>query len=353
MMTEINKTVYKTDSKGKVRVLTISTSQGNLTQESGLLGGKLVARTSLSKSKNVGRSNETTPQEQAILEAESKLKKKLDEGYFNTIKEAQERVVILPMLAKSFESEKDKIDWANVFVQPKLDGMRCLDMPKGKISRKNKPILTVDHIEVIRPKKRDFIVDGELYAHGFSFQENMKLIKKYREGETENVKFHVYDVLMPSMEFSDRYALLKAIVLNSKNLELVPTFKVTSMEEVQKYHSQFIEEGYEGTMIRWGDEGYKVNGRSSNLLKYKDFQDIACLVVDVVPSDKNPEQGVVHCRFGNSTFGCGMKFSHEERKEILTNKNKYIGMVAEIRFFEWTDDKIPRFPVCVGFRLDK
>ena len=48
-----------------------------------------------------------------------------------------------------------------------------------------------------------------------------------------------------------------------------------------------------------------------------------------------------------------MKFSHKEREEMLTNKSDYIGMIAEIRFFEYTDDGIPRFPVCYGFRLDK
>ena len=49
----------------------------------------------------------------------------------------------------------------------------------------------------------------------------------------------------------------------------------------------------------------------------------------------------------------GMKFSHAEREEILINKENYIGKTAEIRFFEYTEDGIPRFPVAVGIRLDK
>ena len=48
-----------------------------------------------------------------------------------------------------------------------------------------------------------------------------------------------------------------------------------------------------------------------------------------------------------------MKFSFEEREEILTNKTNYLGKTAEIRFFEYTDEGLPRFPVCVGLRLDK
>jgi ATP-dependent DNA ligase len=115
-------------------------------------------------------------------------------------------------------------------------------------------------------------------------------------------------------------------------------------------------------MVRHSEEGYAVNKRSSQLLKYKDFLDEAYVVVDVVPSESRPEQGVVVCskpmeQAGDNVwvqiFNCGMKFSHAEREEILANKQNYIGKMAEIRFFEYTDGGIPRFPVCVGFRLDK
>ena len=99
----------------------------------------------------------------------------------------------MPMLAKPYRKEAHKIDWTDAFVQPKLDGMRCLDTVGGKLSRKNTPIDTMDHIVVVRPSGGTIAVDGELYAHGLSFQENMKLIKKLRP-ESKEVKLHVYDV---------------------------------------------------------------------------------------------------------------------------------------------------------------
>lgn len=350
-MGEINKVIYKKDSKGKIRFLHIYSYGGQVIQKSGLVGGQVVTHSSQAKPKNVGRSNETTTVEQARLEAEAKLKAKLDEGYFETVEEAENEEVILPMLAKSFDKEKKKIDWTNAYVQPKLDGMRCLDTPKGKISRKNKSIDTVDHIQIDREISGKTVVDGELYAHGLSFQENMKLIKKKRPG-TENVKFHVYDIIS-ELPFHKRLEYLETIVKCSENLELVPTYKVTTMSDVKEYHKAFIAKGYEGTMIRWGNEGYKINGRSSNLLKYKDFIDKTYEVVDIVPSDKNPEQGVIHCKLEDGrTFGCGMKFSHSERETMLIEKEDYIGQIAEIRFFEYSDDGIPRFPICCGFRLD-
>ena len=137
------------------------------------------------------------------------------------------------------------------------------------------------------------------------------------------------------------------------NIKLAETFEVNSKEELIEYHKKFMEEGYEGSIIRHSEEGYAVDKRSSSLLKFKDFQDIACTIIGVEPSEKRPKQGIFICEHEGNSFGCGMKFSHAEREEILINKENYIGKTAEIRFFEYTEDGIPRFPVAVGIRLDK
>jgi len=353
--------VYKKDSTGKIRVLHVYTKGADLIQKSGVVGGSLVEHRSTCTGKNIGKANETTPEEQAISEAVSKIETKRSTGYFDTIEEAEDGDVILPMLAKDYKKESKKVKFP-CYVQPKLDGMRALGNKMGNIySRKGKHIDTMEHIQ---EDLNDLItidfLDGELYAHGLSFQENMKLIKKYRKGETEKVVYHVYDMVLLNMSFDNRMTLLKSIleIADFACIELVPTYQVHSEADIKKYHSQFISEGYEGTIIRHSEEGYAVNKRSSQLLKYKDFIDETYKIINVVPSDKNPEQGVIHCecvdKSGNIiTFGCGMKFSHAEREEILKNKNRYIGQTGEIRFFEFTDDGVPRFPVCVGFRLDK
>ena len=56
------------------------------------------------------------------------------------------------------------------------------------------------------------------------------------------------------------------------------------------------------------------------------------------------------CTSEYGSFSCGMKFPHEAREEILRNKHMYIGQIAEVRFFEFTDGGLPRFPICYGFR---
>lgn len=349
--------IYKKDSSGKIRFLEIRNYENFVVQISGVVGtNSPVINKSACEAKNVGKSNATTPEEQALIEAQAKLTEKMRLGYFNSIEEAQEKGgkdFLLPMLAKDFKKELKKVKYP-CYVQPKLDGMRSLATEdEGFMSRTGKAIDTLGHI--VLADLEDSILDGELYAHGISFQENMKLIKKYREGETEQVKYHVYDMVIDA-PFHDRHIMLMALVerMENPNIEVVPTYLVTNQNQMKNHHAIFVSQGYEGTMIRHSEEGYAVNKRSSQLLKYKDFLDEVYTVNEVWPSEARPDQGVVECVTSEGiTFTCGMKFSHFDRKMILAMKEEYIGKKAEIRFFEYTDGGLPRFPVCVGFRLDK
>lgn len=351
----MEKRIYKKDSSGKIRFLEIRNYENFVVQISGVVGtNSPVINKSACEAKNIGKSNATTPEEQALIEAQAKLTEKMRLGYFNSIEEAQEKGgkdFLLPMLAKDYKKELKKVTYP-CYVQPKLDGMRSLGTEDdGFMSRTGKAIDTLGHI--VLADLDDAVLDGELYAHGISFQENMKLIKKYRKGETEQVKYHVYDMVMDA-PFIQRYEKVCELVADNPNIELVPTHIANNELEVAFFHAQFVSEGYEGTMVRHSDEGYAVNKRSSQLLKYKDFIDEVYTVNEVWPSESRPEQGVIECVTSKGvTFNCGMKFSHAEREDILRNKEEYIGLKAEIRFFEYTDGGIPRFPVCVGFRLDK
>lgn len=363
-MSGICRRIYKKDSSGKIRYLEISNEGHFVVQESGVVGtNSPVINRSVCEAKNVGKINATTPESQAIIEAQAKITEKMRLGYFTTIADAQEKGgkdFLLPMLAKDYKKELKKVTFP-CYVQPKLDGMRSLATEEGFMSRTGKMIETLGHIDL--SPFEDLILDGELYAHGSSFQENMRLIKKYRKGATERVKYNVYDIVMDA-PFSERTAVLENLrsSLNDDQIELVPTYRVNNEQEIKDYHIQFVSQGYEGTMIRHSDESYAVNKRSSQLLKYKDFIDATFKVVDIVPSESRPDQGVIVCskvieQAGENVwvqnFNCGMKFSHFERKMMLAMKHEYIGQTAEVRFFEYTEGGIPRFPVCVGFRLDK
>ena len=345
--------LYKKDSKGKIRSWEISTTGPELIEKYGLIDGKKAESRKFCKSKNKGRSNETTPEEQAVSEMQSKINKKLDEGYFVDLEEAKDNKVILPMLAKSWDKEKRKVKFP-CLAQPKLDGMRALWVDGKLISRKGKVIENMNHI-VEALQGIDEILDGELYVHGENFQTNMKYIKKYREGKSERIKFCVYDMVNENMFYEERKDSLNHILshLSSPYLEEVITLTCPSLEHLKTIHTNNIGFGYEGTMIRWGNEGYKIDGRSSHLLKYKDFIDVTAKIIDVIPQNARPTHGMFVCENEMGVFKATPKMSHEEREELLTNKEDWIDQTAEIRYFEESEDGLPRFPICVGVRLDK
>lgn len=367
--------LYKKDSKGKIRLSKLYTDRNILIQETGLLGGKMTKRPRVCHPKNVGKSSETTGAEQAQKELESKVNKMLTKGYFFTEQEARDSVVILPMLAKSYDSEERKIDWSNAFAQPKYDGMRALGVitkdSVSLISRDGKNILEtsrggVQHIIDSLTRFRDIsgfigIIDGELYAHGYTFEENMKFCKSVNENN-KLIKFVTYD-MVSDKGFIERYRdlsrkmdiLKDAKWYNLTYLEVAPIYIVYNHNTIETLYRSLVPE-YEGVMIRWGNSPYKMGGRSSNLLKYKKFIDIALPLKDVEPSSRAPEQGVpVFFWKGaeNNELRAGLRMSHEAREDLLTNKDKYIGKTCEIRFFEYGKSGVPRFPVMYGFRNDK
>ena len=73
--------------------------------------------------------------------------------------------MIKPMLA--YKVGKKDIDWsAKNFIQPKLDGVRCLFTAKGAFSRTGKQFMNVQHIETelksFFASNPNAILDGEL-----------------------------------------------------------------------------------------------------------------------------------------------------------------------------------------------
>lgn len=362
----IKKTLYKIDSLGKTRVLNYWNEGNFMCQSSGILGGTLVENIKAIHGKNIGRSNETTNVEQAILEIESKIREKINEGYFENLEDIKGEVKVLPMLAKDFKKIKpEKIAWNNAYGQVKFDGQRMMAIKKdGKVtlmSRGGKEILTLDHIkyQLENDLIPDGIYDGEAYCKELgSFQEQMKAIKKVGPN-TYLIRYHVYDVVLP-IPFAERYEHLKGIfslwLEDYTDIVLVETHKLRDINDLISFHRLNLSSGYEGSMIRISGKPYELDSRSDQLLKYKDFQDVQLTIKDVIPQESRPLLGqfIFHWPgakghpMGDNILGCGMKYSHEEREEFLTNKSKYIGKDVELRFFEYSEENIPRFPVAIS-----
>lgn len=324
-------------------------------------GKKQHLKDEVKQGKNVGKKNETTPYQQAVLEAEAEWRKQLErKGYGLTADASAEVRSASPMLAQPFEKVKD-IDWTTAFGQPKLDGFRMLALrtEDGLIlkSRENKPIATMQHIheQLMGAMEPGQTLDGELYCHDLTFQQIASAVKK-RSELSERIVYNVYDMLSEDT-FKRRFEALKGIVRGLPNVVDVQTIMVRTKDDLMVAQREFIDQGYEGAMLRHGRVGYEAGKRSKFLVKVKTFRDEEFTVVDAKEGrGTHAGMAIFLCETKEgATFEVTAPGTHDEKRAYWKNFKQYIGKLLTVKFFDYTtseDGKVPRFPVALRFRGD-
>ena len=359
--------VYKKTSTGKIqqwRAWVETTGDGFLLKvESGQTDGQ--------KTETVGRvinegKQKRSAREQAIFEATSKLSKKRDEAYFDSIEEAQTQVKLLPMLAHSFTKRKHNITYPAI-VQRKFDGVRCLaklnsDGTVTLMSRKGKEFPHLDHLRSeinLNNPDSNLVIDGELYSDTLTFQELVGLVRRVtlkegNQGQMLEVSLRVYDCinLNEEQDFTERYETITSITAGAKYLSLVENVAVNDESEIHAAQARFVEEGYEGAMVRNLTGAYAIGKRSANLQKVKTFLDDEFEIVGFTEGTGGETGCVIWvCKnSSNAEFSVRPRGTREERMVYFQNGNDYIGQMLTVRYQELTDDGIPRFPVGISIR---
>lgn len=362
----ILETLYKRTTVGKIQQWNIEIDGSRYRAISGQKDGKLVeAGWTQAKPKNVGKSNEMTATAQADAEVEALYTKKLAQGgYKRSIMDVDIQEFFKPMLAKNYD-DYPVGEFTNVFSQPKLDGIRCVAKSDGLWTRMGKPIPSTPHImNALRPffdANPDAIIDGELYGDKLSqdFNKIVSLVKKVnpdaaRLAESAKlVQFHVYDLPSCDGDFKTRVTRLATIVLKEidhPSIKLVETTAVNSLLHLDELNARYIEEGYEGQIVRISGLPYEQK-RSKQLLKRKVFDDSEFRIISVNEGDGNRAgmAGFITYELGDGrTFGSGIRGSHDWCKVLLSEASEYVGGTGTVRFFGLTPDGIPRFPVTTG-----
>ena len=349
-------TLYKRTKSGKIQIWYMETEGNAHRAVSGQQDGKKVtSEWTYAEAKNVGRANATTPEEQALLEVESNYTKRLEGEYRRDISEIDVMTRFLPMLATKWGDLKDKITETHVHIQPKLDGMRCIAMASGCWTRNGKEWMTVPHIkEALAPlfaENPGLVLDGELYNHQFhdDFNKISSLAKKTKPTvfdlaeSAELIEYHVYDVASMSSDFSIRHEWIEQNLPNHPALIKVET-RLISISEVDEVSADFIEQGYEGSMVRL--PGKYENRRSKTLIKWKEFQDREWIITKIEEGRGN-RAGMAARVFGvtdeGNEFSSGVIGNVPYCKWLLENKDQFIGKPGTFVFQNLTPDGIPRF----------
>lgn len=192
-MSKLYKEIYKLDSVGNIRTLMMEQSGGAYRTHTGILGGKIVTTDwTLAKAKNMGRANETSPEEQAEAEIEAQYTKKLKTGYTLDIDDVETALeYVAPMLAKNYKDYKNKIDFSreNWGVQTKYNGCVSGD--------------TLIQTKEFGPKPIKYIIDNQLECSVLSFENGRKKYRKVTNffiDKSEDVSTEWYEVELESGE---------------------------------------------------------------------------------------------------------------------------------------------------------
>lgn len=384
--------LFAVDKKGKERVWKIWVIGNTVYKSYGEVGGEKIPSSRTYKAMNVGRSNETTAEEQAKREAERDWVKQLDKEYSpkpgkgddiaKRILDAKKKqgnvnVNISALIRGIPESKKDtKVSqkskekkaaadtddngtlpdfqytilpmhcqtWSNqpkvlkyfdfdngVYIQPKLDGIRCLvqlvkddqgNTHTVMLSRKGKQFVWLKHLrqeaQTFLKGYQDVVLDCEVYAeviHGKMVGSGKKKNYAYSEGDPEllieqrfdvisgavrpvrksphpledQLCLHVFDIADPTgkMDQDDRFELMKKLFARKDiskvcpHIRRVETKVIEYPEEIEDYHDEVAGLGYEGVVIRARDLLYESDGRSLRMRKHKMFAEKEFPIVDV------------------------------------------------------------------------
>jgi len=260
--------------------------------------------------------------------------------------------MIKPMLAHKVNDKK--IDFSEpVFIQPKLDGVRCIFTKDGAYSRTGKQFHNLRHIELRLERffkvQPNAVLDGELYNHALrdDFEQIISLVRKQKPTDEDRrnaqhlIQYHVYDIIAEGPSYEDRLNwILSSKYLWSNVVIPVETHRVNKYEEAANMHYDgFLEQGYEGSILRLN--GPYEQKRSYNLQKFKDFSDDEATIVGY-EAGKGKRTGTLG-KFlmmddQGVEFGCppGKGFNYKDLANILNNVHDYIGKRATFTYFERT-----------------
>lgn len=339
--------LFKKTSTGADQMWQAEIDGPKVTYTWGQVDGKKLTKVDVyDKGMNIGKANERSPSAQCELEVLAVAKKKVAKGYAPTMEE-QGTKIPLPMLAKVYKDYKHKLT-KFVHISPKLDGQRgILDLQTGKLwSRTGKEIVGVPHIaeqalKLKLPKSVRFL-DGELYLHGISFEEMSSLVRP-----TVNIKakanimqYHVFDVILDA-PYRDRLEVVRSI--NTESIIPIKSF-LCENKEADKYHADFVEAGYEGTMVRMDTEsGYFVGKRTHELLKKKDFLDEEFKVIGFKHEENNNTMlGACFMMTSDKViFKATPAVPHKQKSYIWNNQPEFKDKTATVKFQNWSSPSDP------------
>lgn len=287
---------------------------------------------------------------------------------------------VLPMLAKVLEDNKPFDKYGTMLGQWKIDGLRCIIGATDKSGDLFNPITLTYHSrtgedwttkmcwmdEILLPKiskelldmmiEEGACLDGELYLPGYSINDINSFVKNTQLAQHYKLQYWCYDICCENMSAEERnkYRLsnldVSELILNSKELHLnntqqlvkLPTWRITNngtstqgFEFAMSIRDDFISYGFEGLILRNPSAEYQFGKRNQAMFKFKKVDDGKFTIVDIKSEHKRSDLPLFVLRndINDELFECSINKPQDVQREILINKDKYVGkyMLVEYR----------------------
>ena len=390
------------DAKGKIRVVEISYEWDDnlhayaIYRTTGILGGKMTEQPNIYI--KVGKASRTL-KEQVELEYKSNIKKYLDKGYklleeeLESYTEDQLNEIIgairtsqngipKPQLAK----QADKVNNQKIFDKKywgsrKIDGLRCLIYmgDDGELHTTSRGAMNYDaamyeilsHPDLIKLFKENegLIMDGECYKHGYSLQQlNSVARTQVKAVDYEILQFYWYDIIDLNLDATARINkinnLAKSLNLtfnperefkkDELRIQLVPHVEISGWNNIMKLHNDYVEEGWEGLVIRLQDSVYGPNKRTNDWIKVKCYKQDTFKVIGIEQGLRYYDDMVFILETEEGKQFKAKPFGDKNQKIEYTDnfEEKYKNHLGDVKYFYYSDDNTPLQPSFIAFRFD-
>ena len=339
--------------------------------------------------KNIGKKNETTVFEQAVSEADRKYKDKIEkDGYSTDADNIEEKVY--PMLANKYDPDASKKSGVifPCFVQPKMDGIRCMTHVNKKggitfMSRNGMEFKGMDHLV---PELEKFFeiakklgypniyADGELFTTKIPFEEISGCVRMDETEDPEKdaklklIDYHIYDMYDPDnkeLGYEARKKILDDIFKKKKFKKLVnvETQEALTKSTVNKFHDYYVEKKFEGLILRNKLGPYLLGFRSNDLMKFKSFQDDEFEICGYEEAEGEDIGTILwKCYYirtdkTKDTFNVRPQGTREFRRKLFQDAEKnfkkfFLGKMLTVRYLTLNKYGCPTQLTAIGVRKD-
>ena len=285
-----------------------------------------------------------------------------------------------PMLANSWNERSRKVYLSkhsseDLIISPKLDGIRCIATFDEKtknicfFSRAGVLIESADtlvpHLLPLFLEDPLLVLDGELYAHKTfdNFERLLSAVRTSKASQTpqvlqqqEKLQYHIFDLMYSTKQVEARsftsrvthvQGLLRRHAVSRTKVQLVEACKV-DFNDIDKVTTLYMNQGYEGSIIRRDPHPYRHGVRCNTLMKHKSMNDAEFPIVGFT-------EGTGKWKGALGSFVCQTKDGSEffptpgvdleQRRELWKRREEYVGKVLTVTFQGMSSYGIPRFPV--------